>query len=66
MVNHPEELAIVAPSVAANAALYLGHPRPSMLKDYFDPKLRKLVPVLRKSRQVKVEFGVDLMDVPGM
>lgn len=65
-VNHPEELAVVSQPIAANPALYLGHPRPSMLKDYFDPQLRKLVPVWRKSRQIKVEFGVDMMDVPGV
>ncbi len=65
-VNHPEELAVVSPSIATNPALYLGHPRPSMLKDYFDPQLRKLVPVWRKFRQIKIEFGVDLLDVPGV
>lgn len=65
-VNHPEELAVVAPQVALNPAFYLQDPRPSMLKDYFDPQLRKLFPVLRKSRQVKVEFRIDEMDVPGM
>jgi hypothetical protein len=37
-----------------------------MLKDYFDPQLRKLVPVWRKSRQIKIEFGVDMVDVPGV
>jgi hypothetical protein len=65
-VNHPEGLAVVSQPIAANPAAYLGHARPSMLKDYFDPQLRKLVPVWRKSRQVKVEFGVDMMDVPGV
>jgi len=65
-VTLPEELAVVSAPIAANPALYLGHPRPSMLKDYFDPQLRKLVPVWRKSRQVKVEFGIDTLDVPGV
>jgi hypothetical protein len=65
-VNHPEEIAVISQPIAANAALYLADPRPSMLKDYFDPQLRKLVPVWRKSRQVKVEFGIDMMDVPGV
>jgi len=37
-----------------------------MLKDYFDGQLRKLVPVWRKSRQGKIEFGFDMMDVPGV
>jgi len=65
-VTHPEELAVVSPPIAANPQLYLGHPRPSMLKDYFDPQLRKLVPVLRKFRQVEVEFGFSTKNVPGM
>jgi len=65
-VTLPEELAVVSPQVAANPASYLGHARPSMLKDYFDPELRKLVPVFRKSRQVRIDFGFDMMDVPGV
>lgn len=65
-VNHPEELAVVSQPIATNPAAYLVDARPSMLKDYFDPQLRKLVPVWRKSRQVKVEFGIDMMDVPGV
>ena len=65
-VTLPEELQVVSPQVATNTALYLGHPRPSMLKDYFDPELRKLVPVFRKGRQVRIDFGFDVMDVPGI
>jgi len=65
-VNIPEELAVVSQPIAENPAAYLGHPRPSMLKDYFDPQLRKLVPVWRKARQVKVQFGIDMLDVPGV
>jgi hypothetical protein len=34
-----------------------------VLKDYFDPKLRKLVHVPRKLRQVKITFGVEQIDV---
>jgi hypothetical protein len=51
--------------VAPNAEKYLAAPRPPMLRDYFDPSLRKLVPVVRKRRQVKLSFGVETADVPG-
>jgi hypothetical protein len=30
-----------------------------MLKDYFDPHLRKVMPVRRRLRQVRVKFEVD-------
>jgi len=52
--------------VAANAQpdLFVRHPRPPMLKDYFDPKLRKIIPVIRRLRQVTVKFQVDEAFVP--
>jgi hypothetical protein len=45
---------------------YLKHPRPPLLKDYFDPKLRKIVPVHRRHRQVTVKFEVDEVYVPAL
>ena len=45
---------------------YLKHPRPPMVKDYFDPQLRKIVPVHRRLRQVTVKFEVDEAFVPAM
>jgi hypothetical protein len=39
---------------------------PPMLKDYFDPKLRKIVPVIRRLRQVTVKFQVDEGYVPAL
>jgi hypothetical protein len=44
----------------------LQHPRPSVLKDYFDPRLRKLVDVPRKLKQVKVTFNVEETQSPAM
>jgi hypothetical protein len=35
-----------------------------MLKDYFDPALRKVIAVTKKNRSVKVQVGYELMDVP--
>jgi hypothetical protein len=50
--------------VFTNADAYLKAPRPPVLKDYFDPALRKIVPVRRKNRQVRVTFGVEQSDTP--
>ncbi len=47
-----------------NADNYLKSPRPPVLKDYFDPELRKLVQVPRKLRQVRITFGVEQVDIP--
>lgn len=35
-----------------------------MLRDYFDPILRKVLPVERRARQVRVSFGVEQLDMP--
>jgi len=63
-VSRREELPLVAsPDVNNNPDQFLKAPRPPVLKDYFDPKLRKLVEVPRRSRQVKVAFGVENIDI---
>jgi hypothetical protein len=60
-----EELNVVASEeVREEPDLYLKHPRPSMLKDYFDPRLRKIMPVHRRNRQITVKFAVDETFVP--
>jgi len=64
-VSRREELKVIAGNdLQQNPELYLKAPRPPLLKDYFDPKLRKLVMVPRKLRQIKVTFGVEQIDVP--
>jgi hypothetical protein len=35
-----------------------------MLKDYFNPKLHKVMPVHRKLRQVSLKFEVEEISVP--
>ena len=45
---------------------YLKHPRPSMLRDYFDPRLSKVLPVQRRLRQVTVRFKVEETYVPAL
>ena len=46
--------------------LYLRGRRPSMLKDYFDPKLRTVMRVQRMVRQVRVKFSVSEHYVPAV
>jgi hypothetical protein len=63
-VTREEELS-VAPPVQQNKKLYLEHPRPPMLKDYFNSSLHQVVEMPRRSRQIRLQFGVEPSDVPG-
>jgi hypothetical protein len=45
---------------------YASAPRPPLLKDYFDPQLRKLVRVPKRARQVRITYGAEAIDVPAM
>jgi len=63
-VSRSEELPMLSDEVANNQDRYLKDPRPPVLKDYFDPQLRKVVSVPQRLRQVKVAFGVETIDVP--
>jgi hypothetical protein len=66
-VSSREELDVVASSeVRRNPDLYLKHARPSMLKDYFHPKLRKVMPVHRRLLQLTVKFEVEEANVPAL
>jgi hypothetical protein len=62
-----EELNVVAASaVNERPDVFLKQPRPPLLKDYFDPALRKIIPVVRRLRQVTVKFEVDEAYVPAL
>jgi hypothetical protein len=64
-VSLREKLEVGAASeVVDNPDYYLKHPRPSMLKDYFTPKLHKVMPVHRQLRQVRIKFEVEESNVP--
>jgi hypothetical protein len=58
--------AVAATEVRKNPDLYLKHPRPSMLKDYFDPQLHLVMPVYRRLRQVTVRFEIEENAVPAL
>ena len=66
-VGSRAELDVVASEeVREDPDLFLKHPRPSMLKDYFDPRLRKITPVRRRNRQITVRVEVDEAFVPAL
>lgn len=63
-VTRREELELISDEVNANADRYLVAARPPMLKDYFDPQLRQVLPSPRLATQVQVSFGIQIMRVP--
>jgi len=65
-VTRREELNAVAAGtdLLQNTDSYLKEPRPPMLKDYFDPKLRKVVRLPSKARQVRIGVGTEISDIP--
>ncbi len=58
-VTRRDELDISAdPEVAKSPGYYFNAPRPPLLKDYFDPKIRKVLPIKKMIRMVEVNFDV--------
>ena len=56
-VTRRDELNLVASSdTASNPAFYFKAPRPPVLKDFFDPKIRKVLRVPRLLRAVEISF----------
>lgn len=65
-VSRREEVEFLgAEELRRNPDRYLSTPRPPMLKDYFDDRLRKILQVARKHRMVTLSFSVDVRDIPG-
>jgi hypothetical protein len=66
-VSSRDELELVASSdVRHNPDLYLKHPRPPMLRDYFNSQIHKVMSVSRRLRQVTITFEIDEAYVPGL
>lgn len=64
-VSRREELPLLfTGEVEQRPDAYLSDPRPPLLKDYFDSRLIKSVPVPRKLREVRVQYGLEQVDVP--
>jgi hypothetical protein len=65
-VTSREELDLVAAGeIQQSPDRYLKVSRPSMLRDYFDPKLTRVFPVARKNRMVQVQVTANVADIPG-
>jgi len=64
-VSRRDELELVGGELHEHPDRYLKAARPPLLKDYFDPNLRKVVAVAKKNRSVRVQFGYEQIDVPG-
>jgi hypothetical protein len=64
-ITRPEELELIATvDVQERSELFLKHPRPPVLRDYFDDDLRMVVHVPRKNRQIRIAVQVEQLDVP--
>jgi ParB-like nuclease domain len=63
-VTRRDELAVAAGSTVNKAPFfYFGKKRPPLLKDFFDPRIRKILPVRRMRRVVEVEIEVRKFDL---
>jgi hypothetical protein len=58
-VTSRDELDLVAkPIVAEDPGYFFNAPRPPLLKDFLDPRLRKILPTRKVSRVIEVSFEV--------
>ena len=58
-VNRPDEIDLAANSrVAKDPVFYFRSARPPLLKDFFDPRIRKSIRVPRQIRQIEVKFEI--------
>jgi hypothetical protein len=63
-VTRRDEFNLVASEeTASNVAFYFKGPRPPVLKDFFDPKLRKILKVPRSLRAVEITFETKTFSV---
>jgi hypothetical protein len=63
-VTRRDELGVIgSPDLQRNLGLYLEDPRPPLLKDYFDDRLRKIVSLPRRTRQVRVQIAIEKFDI---
>jgi hypothetical protein len=57
---------LASKEVRRDPELYLGRPRPPMLKDYFNPRLHRVMAVHRRLRQITVRFEIEENYVPAL
>jgi hypothetical protein len=66
VANREELRAVTSSEIRKNPDLYLKHPRPAVLKDYFDSRLHKVINVHRTLSQIIVKFDVKCIDIPAI
>ncbi len=66
-VSTRDELDVVASAkVRRDPDLYLKNPRPPMLRDYFNPRVRRVTPARRQVREITVQYTVRESYVPAL
>lgn len=64
-INHPDELEVHAPAaVRRDRDFYLSNPRPPVLKDYAHPALVSRLRLALTTKQVRVRYSYEEMDMP--
>ena len=64
LVTRRDELDVVGPqAVADDPAFYFKAPRPPLLKDFFDPKIRKVLRTYKTLKMIEVNFEVRSFEV---
>jgi hypothetical protein len=64
-VTRRDELNVVAKDdVCENPQFYLNAARPPLLKDFFDPKIRKVLRIERTTRMIEVSYEVREFEIP--
>jgi hypothetical protein len=64
-VTRRDELALVATqAVLDDPAFYFAAKRPPLIKDFFDPRISKVLPVRRMEKVIEVSFEYEEYDVP--
>jgi len=58
-IPNAERSELLPPEVKEDEALYTEHPRPPLLRDYFDDRLHVVVHVRRNAKQVRVQLGYE-------
>jgi hypothetical protein len=62
-VTRGEELGLAGSKIVENPAFYFKSARPPVLKDFFDPKIRKVLQIPKMLRMVEVSFETKETDV---
>ena len=58
-VTSRDELDIVAKALVANdPGYFFNAPRPPLLKDYLDPRIRKLIPIKKMSHVIEISYEI--------